>query len=178
MIDQCEGGPASVQGMPPNLRIGTSSWSCGDWVGRFYPRGMRPPDFLSYYATRFDTVEVDSTFYRPPAPRTVDGWRRATPDGFQFCAKVPQLITHEKGLMDCDAEMNAFLSTMARLGDRLGTLLLQFPYFARSRDDGEFHTGEEFLARLGAFLGRMPREFRFAVDLRNERWLRPEMLDL
>ena len=171
------GGLAAPGGrIPTNLKIGTSSWSCTDWVGAFYPPGMQPAEFLAFYASRFDTVEVDSTFYRSPTAKVVDGWRRATPEGFVFCAKVPQVITHEKGLVDCDAEMNEFLSAISRLGDRLGCLLLQFPYFARGRGAGEFDSGEEFRTRLGDFLGRMPKEFRFAVDLRNERWLRPDLL--
>jgi len=169
--------PGAGGRLPSNLRIGTSSWSAGDWVGPFYPKGMQPADFLAFYATRYDTVEVDSTFYRSPAPRVVDGWRQRTPDGFVFSAKVPQIITHEKGLVDCDEEMNGFLQAISRLGDRLGPLLLQFPYFARGRGAGEFETGTDFRGRLGEFLARMPGEFRFAVDIRNEKWLKAELLD-
>ena len=65
---------------------------------------MQPRDFLSYYATRFDPVEIDSTFYGTPSVSTVKGWNAKTPPGFVFAAKVPQIITHEKVLVDCDAE--------------------------------------------------------------------------
>jgi uncharacterized protein YecE (DUF72 family) len=80
----------------PNLRLGTSSWSSEDWVGTFYPPGTPPADFLPEYAKHFDTVEVDSTFYRSPSRSMVKNWRERTPPGFVFAAKVPQVITHEK----------------------------------------------------------------------------------
>ena len=102
------------------LRIGTSSWSAPSWQPVFYPEGMAPAGFLGHYATRFDTVEIDATFYRIPSARLVDGWRERTPEGFLFAAKVPQVVTHEKLLEDCGDEMDAFLKVMDRLGDRLG----------------------------------------------------------
>ena len=87
-----------------NIRLGTSAFTAAGWEGTFYPAGMKPADFLSYYATKFDTVEVDSTFYRTPAVSTVKGWYAKTPPGFLFAAKVPQLITHEKALVECDED--------------------------------------------------------------------------
>src|SRR5713226_5633573 len=83
------------------LRIGTSSWSAESWEGAFYPAGMHPADHLAHYASQFDTVEIDATFYRTPTERTADGWRDKTPPGFLFAAKVPQVITHEKLLENC-----------------------------------------------------------------------------
>jgi uncharacterized protein YecE (DUF72 family) len=87
----------------PNLRVGTSSWSAGSWVGPFYPPGTRPADFLPRYAEHFDTVEVDSTFYRAPSKEMVKNWYARTPARFVFAAKFPQTITHEKVLPDCGA---------------------------------------------------------------------------
>src|ERR1700691_1412922 len=98
--------------MKHSIRIGTSAFTAAGWEGAFYPAGMKPADFLSYYATKFDTVEVDSTFYRPPSVATVNGWARKVPDGFMLAAKVPQLITHEKVLQDCDDDLKRFLETM------------------------------------------------------------------
>jgi|SRR6267143_455124 len=74
--------PASNQ-----LRIGASSWSAESWEGVFYPSGMHPGDYLAHYASHFDTVEIDATFYRTPTERMVDGWRDKTPPGFLFAAK-------------------------------------------------------------------------------------------
>jgi uncharacterized protein YecE (DUF72 family) len=78
------------------IRLVTSALTAAGWEGAFYPPGMKPADFLSYYATQFDTVEVDSTFYRIPTLSTVKGWYAKTPPWFLFAAKVSQVITHEK----------------------------------------------------------------------------------
>ena len=78
----------------------------------FYPKGMRSPsDCLVFYADQFHTVEVDSTFYICPTPRTVSNAAARTPENFVFSVKVPQTITHEKVLVECDAELEEFLKT-------------------------------------------------------------------
>src|SRR5437660_4217761 len=84
----------------PGILLGTSAFTATGWEGSFYPPGMQPRHFLSYYATQFATVEVDSTFYGCPSPRTVNNWAARTPEGFVFSVKVPQTITHEKVLVD------------------------------------------------------------------------------
>ena len=110
---------------PAGIHLGTSAFTAAGWEGSFYPAGMKPADFLSYYAQHFDTVEVDSTFYRIPSPSTVRGWYSKTPKDFIFAAKVFREITHEKVLQDCDAELRKFLATMDILGEKLGPLLFQ-----------------------------------------------------
>jgi uncharacterized protein YecE (DUF72 family) len=144
---------------PNAIRIGTSAFTAAGWPGTFYPEGMQPRDFLSYYATKFDTVEVDSTFYRTPALTTVQGWYSKTPNNFIFAAKVPQVITHDKMLLDCDQEMNEFLKVMDALREKLGPLLLQFGYFNRSAFVGV----NDFLARLVPFLKTLFD--RFYIDI-------------
>ncbi len=79
--------------METQLFVGTSSWTADGWVGSFYPPGCKPADFLPEYAKHFNTVEVDSTFYRIPSAQTVKQWSERTPRGFVFAAKVPQTIT-------------------------------------------------------------------------------------
>jgi uncharacterized protein YecE (DUF72 family) len=157
-----------------DLRIGTSAFTAAGWEGAFYPPGMKPADFLSYYATKFDTVEVDSTFYRTPSVATVNGWARKVPDGFLLAAKVPQLITHEKILKDCETDLKQFLETMDLMGDKLGPLLFQFGYFNKTA----FESGKEFLARLEPSLKRLPKGYRFALEIRNKEWLTAEFFDL
>jgi len=156
-----------------NLRMGTSAFTAAGWETSFYPRGMKPADFLSYYATQFDTVEVDSTFYRIPALSTVKGWYAKTPPGFLFAAKVPQVITHEKVLQDCEAEFGEFLKTMDSLGEKLGPLLFQFGYFNKKA----FLGVNDFLARLVPFLKKLPKGYRFAVEIRNKNWLAPQFVE-
>jgi uncharacterized protein YecE (DUF72 family) len=156
------------------LRVGTSAFTATGWPGTFYPEGLPAKDYLSFYATRFDTVEIDSTYYRTPAPSTVRGWAEKTPDGFLFAAKVPQVITHEKVLVDCGAEFKAFVGTMDLLGNKLGPMLLQFPYFNRMK----FKSLPEFLAVLEPFLRKLPKGHQFALEIRNKNWLSPKLTDL
>src|SRR6202050_3611981 len=115
-----------------DIHIGTSAFTAAGWESAFYPEGMKPTDYLTYYATKFDTVEVDSTFYRTTSVATVNGWARKVPEGFLLAAKVPQVITHESVLQDCDDDLEHFLETMDLMGNKLGPLLFQFGYFNRT----------------------------------------------
>ena len=116
-------------------------------MGTVYPSATTPADFLGAYAQHFDTVEVDSTNYRIPSESMVRNGglvrRRDSPS-----AKFPQVITHEKVLQGCHEELANFLRTTSVLEDRLGPLLLQFPYFNKKA----FARPEDFLARLTPFL--------------------------
>ncbi|MGH9776169.1 MAG: DUF72 domain-containing protein [Candidatus Acidiferrales bacterium] len=156
------------------IRIGTSAFTAAGWPGTFYPESLPPAEYLSYYAQQFDTVEVDSTFYRTPSPSTVRGWFAKTPENFLFAAKVPQVITHEMVLVDCKAEFTKFLNTMEILGEKLGPLLFQFPYFNKSAFSGP----ADFMSRLREFLKTLPKGYRFAVEIRNKNWLDARFADL
>ena len=160
--------------LPDRLRLGTSSWSASSWEGTFYPKGTPSAEYLSFYSSRYTTVEVDATFYRIPGRRMVDVWRERTPSGFLFTAKVPQVITHEKLLKNCDDEMRQFLGVMARLGEKLGPLLLQFRYFRKA----EFPSPDPFLSQLEKFLSTLPTEHRYAVEVRNRNFVTPRLLDI
>jgi uncharacterized protein YecE (DUF72 family) len=157
----------------PSLYIGTSAFTAAGWEGSFYPEGTKPADYLSYYATRFNSVEIDSTFYRTPTEATVRGWERKAPVGFVFAAKVPQVITHEKVLVDCDDEFKQFVGVMELLGAKLGSLLLQFGYFNKKAFVGI----NDFLARLRPFLKKLPKDHKFAVEIRNKNWLVPQFVE-
>ena len=80
------------------LKLGTSSWSVDSWVGGFYPVGSHPSQYLSLYAQKYNSVEVDNTFYHIPSWTMVRKWYEDTPPGFLFSAKIPRIITHEKVL--------------------------------------------------------------------------------
>ncbi len=156
-----------------SIRLGTSAFTAAGWPGSFYPAGLPEREYLSYYATRFDTVEVDSTFYRTPALSTVKGWYSKTPEEFLFAAKVPRTITHEKVLRDCDVELSQFLQVMDALGEKLGPLLFQFGYFNKKAFAGV----NDFLDRLVPFLEKLPKNYRFAVEIRNRTWLVPQLVE-
>ena len=157
----------------PPILLGTSSFTATGWRGSFYPKGLRPADYLSYYAQQFDTVEIDSTFYATPNVCVVRSWNAKTPEGFLFAAKVPQEITHKRVLKDCDEEFKVFLTTMEALGEKLGPLLFQFGKF----DKYAFKSLDDFLARLVPFLKKLPKEHKFAVEIRNKAWLVPKLAD-
>jgi len=108
------------------LLLGTSAFTAAGWESSFYPAGMKSRDCLSYYSRQFATVELDSTFYGTPSASTVTGWYEKTPPDFVFAAKVPQIVTHQKMLVDCEAESDEFIDRMGLLREKLGPLLLQF----------------------------------------------------
>lgn len=171
--------------LPRLIRLGTSSFSETDWVGPFYPHGTKPKDFLAYYATRYNTVEVDSTYYAIPSRRTVEGWSKKISNEFILSAKFPRSIVHggDGPRPDLEAVLlpgatyearDRFLEVMNTLGNRLGPLVLQFPYFAKT----VFESSGEFLGRLDRFLDDLPDGFKFAVEIRNRNWLKKPFADL
>jgi uncharacterized protein YecE (DUF72 family) len=159
---------------PGLLRLGTSSFTASGWERSFYPRGLQSRDYLSYYATQFDTLEVDSTYYGIPAVKTVQNWYAKTPKHFLFALKAPQEITHERVLVDAQAAFSEFMRATEPLGEKLGIILLQFPHFSTK----VFSDGSEFLARLTPFLEKLPGQSRFALEIRNKSWLGPGLYDL
>jgi len=159
----------------PPILLGTSSFTAKGWEGVFYPKGMKSADYLAFYAEHFHTVEVDSTFYGCPSARTVNNWAARTPEGFIFSVKVPQVITHQKVLVDCAADLKQFLDTMNILGPRLGPIVFQFPFFSPSIVRDRRH---EFLDRLVPFLKKLPEAHNFAIEIRNRGWLDAEFANL
>ena len=155
------------------IRVGTCGWSYADWSGVFYPKGLPAGEYLSYYAERLNIVEVDSTFYRSPSPKMVQGWCDKTPAGFSFSLKIPQTITHEKLLHDCGREVELFLSAARLLEDKLLCCVLQFGYLNAKA----FANLDAFLDRLNPFLATWPRDVPIAVEIRNKNWFVPRFAD-
>jgi uncharacterized protein YecE (DUF72 family) len=158
------------------ILLGTSSFTASGWEGSFYPKGMKSTNYLSYYAKQFRTVEIDSTFYGTPSAKTVESWYKKTPADFAFAEKVPQVVTHDKVLVDCEPEFDEFIERMHLLGDKLGPMLLQFPKF----DKWVLKSPDEFRARLQSFFKRAAdlNAGRFAVEVRNKDWLDARLTDL
>jgi uncharacterized protein YecE (DUF72 family) len=155
-----------------HIYLGTQGWTYPSWVGPFYPTGTPSSAFLEHYASQFDTVELDTTFYAVPRVSTISGWRERTPEGFQFAAKFPKTITHEKLLANCADETFAFLDAMTLLDRKLGPLLLQMPPSWSAAG----------IETLTSFLGNLPTGFHYALEVRHQSWLRkdtfPRLLDL
>jgi uncharacterized protein YecE (DUF72 family) len=147
------------------LLLGTQGFSFAGWVGPFYPDGTPKRQFLEQYANHFSTVEIDATFYGSPRASAVEGWRERTPDQFRFSAKFPKLITHEKKLEAARGDAQAFVGTMQALGKKLAVLTLQFAY--------DFTP--DLFDRLDDFLGGLPQGPRYAVEVRNRKWLNADL---
>jgi uncharacterized protein YecE (DUF72 family) len=150
-----------------SFQIGTCGWSYDDWAGKFYPDKLPAAQFLSHYACHYPIVEVDSTFYRSPSLKMVEGWRDKTPDGFRFSLKVPQEITHKKVLVDCGKEVEMFVRAARLLEDKLLCCVLQFGYFNKTA----FASLDAFLEPLDCFLSAWPTEVPVAVEIRNKNWM-------
>lgn len=155
------------------ILVGTCGWSYKDWSEVFYPKKMTAGQYLSFYSEHYRVVEVDSSFYHAPSRKVVEGWRDKTPAGFGFSLKVPQSITHEKILVDCQAEVGGFLDAARVLEDKLLCCVLQFGYFNRSK----FASGDAFLERLLPFLDLWPQDVPVAVEVRNKDWITAPFLD-
>ncbi|HYR29938.1 MAG TPA: DUF72 domain-containing protein [Thermoanaerobaculia bacterium] len=154
------------------IHIGTQGWNYPAWVGPFYPPGTRATEFLPTYAKLFRVVEVDSTFYAVPDARAVRAWYERTPADFTFALKMPKEITHDRRLRNAGDVLAEFLDRARELGPKLGPVLLQMgPDFA-----------PEELPALEQFIPYLPGDMRFAVELRQSRWMRsdvrPRLLDL
>jgi uncharacterized protein YecE (DUF72 family) len=146
------------------ISIGTSGFSYKEWKGRFYPQNLPDREMLQYYATKFSSVEIDSTFYRMPSATTLEGWRTATPDTFRFAVKATQQITHRERLKLPSAALDYWNSSIPTLGSRLAFVLYQLPPFSRCD-----------LERLGSFLSVLPRDIPAAFEFRHDSWLTPEV---
>lgn len=148
------------------IRIGTSGFSYKDWLGNFYPQFCPQLDFLQFYSSKFNTVEIDSTYYRIPSVSTVKKWNKVTPDDFLFTAKFPKTVTHEGELTSRKEAAVQFIEVMRNLDGKLGPLLLQFPYSFKP-DSKEI---------LFSLLSSLPENIRLAIELRNKKWLDTEGL--
>src|SRR5262245_11118342 len=146
--------------------IGTSGYSFADWVGPFYPPGMKPGDFLSFYARSFEAVEVNASYYRVPDAPMFERMVRKTPEGFRFVVKLNQAMTHEQSL---DPTLyRQFLAALAPLkaAGRYDGLLAQFPWGFKRSDEHRRH--------LAAMRERLDGEPLF-VEFRHDSWLTPEL---
>jgi len=139
--------------------IGTSGWSYDHWREVFYPKGVSAAKRLQYYCRRFDTVEVNATFYRLPKDSTYEKWRNETPDDFVFALKGSKLITHNKKLKGVKKDVGRFLSGAQILGAKLGPVLFQLPPSFKKN-----------VNRLSSFLKILPEGFRCAIEFRNDAW--------
>ena len=158
---------ARVVKSAPEIAIGTCGWSYPHWKGTFYPHGLPARGELAFYAQRFGSVEINSTFYRLPSTRTLVAWREAVPRDFVFAVKASRTITHMKKLLEPATTLGAFFRCIEVLGEKLGPVLFQLP--------PRWHFNAP---RLAAFLAALPSEFRYAFEFRDRSWINDQTLEL
>jgi len=153
------------------VRIGCSGWNYQSWRERFYPKGLPPRRWLAHYAEHFDTVEVNSTFYRLAKPHAVEGWVRDTPDDFLFAVKASQYLTHMKRLTGIEQGVKRFYDAIEPLArsPKLGPVLWQLP----ERDALDV---PRLAAALDGLNGFPPT--RHAFEFRHPSWFSDEVLEL
>ena len=149
--------------------VGTSGWHYDEWGhGLFYPQELPKSRWLRFYAQRFDTVEINNTFYRLPTEEVPKSWGEQAPEGFRFAMKASRRITHERRLRDCEEYLDIFLSRVRAVGEgHIGPVLYQLPPYMR-RDDG----------LLEGFLKLLPRDMLHAFEFRHRSWFDPQALEL
>jgi uncharacterized protein YecE (DUF72 family) len=141
------------------ILAGTCGFAYREWKGRFYPADLGGRGMLAAYAGRLPTVEIDSTFYRPPDPDTLAGWYRAVPPAFVFALKAPREITHDRRLAGIGGAVRALYLAAAELEGKLGPVLFQLPP-TLARD----------LPLLRDLLALVPRGGRTALEPRHPSW--------
>jgi len=150
-----------------SIWIGTSGFSYKEWKPVFYPQDLPAKDFLHYYASRLNGVEIDSTFYRMPNQATIESWRSATPEAFRFSVKASQQITHRQRLKVPSEALEYFVNVVSGLGTRLGMVLFQLPPFFRCD-----------VPKLETFLSVIPRGIPAAFEFRHESWFVADVYSL
>ncbi len=147
--------------------IGTSGWQYADWRGRMYPSGLAQRKWLSFYAERFQSVEVNNVFYRLPEKSNFERWCASTPDDFVFSLKASRYLTHVLRLSNAAEPVRRLLDRSSGLGHKLGPVLLQLP--ANFRADPVL---------LASALGAFPHHVKVAFEPRHESWYSDEVADI
>jgi uncharacterized protein YecE (DUF72 family) len=149
------------------VRVGTSGYAYPEWRGTFYPKEMPASRFLEHYASVFDTVELNNTFYRLPTESAVAGWAAGVPEGFVYSLKASMRITHQKRLRDAGEPLERLWSVSAALGPKRGPVLFGLPpNFAKD------------VARLKDFLALLPPDGRSAFEFRHASWFTDDVYDV
>ena len=147
-----------------HIRVGTSGYSYKEWKGTFYPEDLPAAKMLPYYGERFDSVEINNTFYRMPDAKMVAKWGEQVPEAFTFALKAPQRITHQKKLTGAGDDVNLLFDAAEMLGPKLGPVLFQLPPY--SRKDA---------VKLREFVNVLPPGRRVAFEFRHESWFDDEI---
>ncbi|MEP7015773.1 MAG: DUF72 domain-containing protein [Verrucomicrobiota bacterium] len=150
-----------------SIWIGTSGFQYAEWKGSFYPEDLAAAKMLPFYAERLNTTEINYTFRRIPAAKTIDNWNKLTPETFRFALKAPQKITHWSKLRDCSDTMRYFHDVTSGLGEKLGPVLFQLP-----------PTFKKDTFVLADFVNGLPPGTRAAFEFRHESWFADDVWEI
>ncbi len=152
----------SLQKYDPKFRIylGLPVWSNRAWLGKIYPTKAKESDFLYHYSQQFNTIELNVTHYQIPNAATIARWKDTTKDGFKFCPKFPQSISHDRQLIGCEAITNQFVESMLTLDNKLGATFLQLN---QGFDLKRFKVLENYLQTI-------PTNFPINIEFRHPSW--------
>jgi uncharacterized protein YecE (DUF72 family) len=143
-----------------NIYLGTTGWSNKEWNGTYYPKNTTSSEFLTEYGKLFNTIELNSTHYHIPSEERVNTWKSKISEGFLFCPKIPQIISHRRNLASETSQTNTFFKAIQNFDTALGTSFMQLPeYFSPKNADQLLH-----------FLNRKPKGISFAIELRHKDW--------
>ncbi|KTD64914.1 hypothetical protein Lsan_0907 [Legionella santicrucis] len=149
------------------VNIGTSEWVYQGWKKIFYPPSLPDKDMLGYYASIFNSVELNNSFYRMPTAKNILKWRENTPEDFIFSCKASRFITHIKKLDEVQDQIHYLFRTLEGLEKKLGPVLFQLPpYWPLDFE------------RLDQFIKELPKSFHITFEFRNKSWLCQRVYDL
>ena len=149
-----------------NIYIGCPVWANKGYVGKVFPKGTQPKNYLKEYCKQFNSIEVNATHYQIPELRTIENWKEAATTGFKFCPKFPQIISHRNDFYEKQEWIDLFLSAVYQLDEHLGISFIQFPPFFKI----------DKLEKLRLFFARLPRDLSFATELRHESWFESDSI--
>ena len=147
--------------------VGTSGFQYPEWKGNFYPEDLAAAKMLPFYAERLFTTEINYTFHRIPAAKTIENWNKLTPDKFRFSLKAPQKVTHWSKLRDCADTMRYFYDVISGLGQKLGPVLFQLPPNFKK---------DAFI--LADFVNGLPGGMRAAFEFRHDSWFGDDIWEI
>ncbi|MEO0469155.1 MAG: DUF72 domain-containing protein [Bacteroidota bacterium] len=140
--------------------VGCPMWGNKGWIGKLYPKGTKAGDYLQYYSQSFNTIELNSTHYRTPTDDIADRWREAAADGFHFCPKIPQSISHYRKLVNVTEDLQRFTDVIQRFEDHLGASFVQL----------HESFSPQLLGNLIQFVDQWPAQLPLSIEFRNTAW--------
>lgn len=147
----------------PAIYLGCPVWSSKDWLGKIYPAAAKEKDYLYHYTRQFNTIELNTTHYRIPDADTIERWKTTAPDGFTYCPKFPQIISHDRQLSQVKELTDGFCKAISGLKEKLGISFLQLPPYFTPRQTGV----------LAEFIDNFPKQIPLAIEFRHPDWFKP-----